>query len=306
MAQSAPSYAFLAFLVVVVVVAASVGGVLLYEHNHPKVTAAVPRVAVGDNVTVNYIGLFGSGPEQGRVFDTSIKSVALDNGAYPKSLEFALRNLTQYTPLGVHVAPKTPRAGFTIGNTTFVGVVPGFWRGLLGLAVNQTRWVSFSDTQGYGPLNASCLRYQPLVEHLANVVTLPSKSFSTAYPGVGPFSGSSFLDPTYGWTDTVLSSNQTTVVVGYFPHVGELTSHAGWPVTVTAINGTTITLTNGLSTSNAGLVTGNLSGNATVCGAHEFVASAVNTNGTYTMNFNREVVGQTLVFRMTVVQIVSA
>ena len=44
-----------------------------------------PTVQLGDTVYVDYIGMF----ENGRVFDTSIQSVAENDTLYPKSLSFS-------------------------------------------------------------------------------------------------------------------------------------------------------------------------------------------------------------------------
>ncbi len=134
MVDRSPSFALIAILTIVAIVVAGIGAGLLYEFNHPKAPAGPPTVQVGDNVTVNYIGMFGSGPEQGRVFDTSIKSVAENNATWPKSLQYTPRSASGYTPLPVHVGPNTPGSGYTVGNVTYGGVVTGFWEGLLGLA----------------------------------------------------------------------------------------------------------------------------------------------------------------------------
>lgn len=305
MAEKPPSRAFFVFLVVVVLVAAGIGSYFLYQHNYPRPASTGPKVAVGDNVTVNYIGWFGSGPEANRVFDTSLRAAADNNASYPKSLEYTPRNASGYTPLGVHVGGNTPGSGYQIGNVTYGGVVTGFWKGLVGLGIGQTGLISIPPNLGYGTTNTSCLRSLPLVQNVSSVQVLPLVSFARAYPGVVPFAGVTFSDPTYGWTDTVLSSNDSTVVVELLPSVGTTTFFPGWGVEVTAVSGGTITLVNLLSSANAGLVLGKLTG-ASVCGSSQFIVSAVNPNGTFTENFNREVVGQTLVFQVTVVTIYGA
>src|SRR5579863_8661292 len=86
-------------LIVVAVVAGGAGSAALYFHNKVTVPPGPLTVSVGDNVTVNYIGIFGSGPDAGRVFDTSLYSVSTNGAAYPKSLEFSARaNAANYTP----------------------------------------------------------------------------------------------------------------------------------------------------------------------------------------------------------------
>src|SRR5215469_16925701 len=138
-------------IVVVVIAGAGVSG-YLYLDRGPKSNPAVTTVQYGDNVSVNYIGIMGSGPEEGKVFDTSLYSVAANNATYPKTLSFEMRaSAKNYTPLGVHVAGNTPQAGYTVGNLTFVGVVTGFWQGLVGMAPNSTRTLVLPANLAYGP-----------------------------------------------------------------------------------------------------------------------------------------------------------
>ena len=298
-----PSLGFLAFLVVVAVIVAGVGAGLLYEHNHPKGPSSRLVVAVGDNVTVNYIGMFGSGPEQGRVFDTSLVSVAHDNSTYPKSLEYSPRNASGYAPIAVHVGPNTPSSGYNVSGVNYVGVIPGFWKGLLGLQVNQTRWVTVPDSEGYGPLNPACLRTAPLVQTIPAVVTVPINAFSTDYPGGLGVTGAAFADPTYGWTDTVLSANASAVVVDRMPNTGETTHPYGWTIVVESITSQTITLESELTASSVGSVLGVDKG-VTVCSSTDFLVWSVDfANNTFAENYNGEVVGETLIFVVTVVTI---
>jgi FKBP-type peptidyl-prolyl cis-trans isomerase 2 len=297
-----PSFGFLAFLVAVVIVVAGVGVGLLYGYNHPKSAGSPTTVQVGDNVTVNYIGLFGSGPQQGKVFDTSLKSVARDNATWPKSLEYTPRNSSGYTPLAVHVGPA-PSGGYNVSGVTYLGVVPGFWMGLVGLAVNQTRWATVPPAEGYGPLQQSCLRTNPLIETIPAVVTTTPAGFAKSYPGVTAVTGVTFADPSYGWTDQVLSANRTAVVVGREPTVGETTAPAGWTILVANVSSATITLESLLTPGSVGSVLGSVPG-LTVCGTTQFLVWSVSpADGTFTANYNREVVGETLIFVVTVVTI---
>src|SRR5271169_3191730 len=88
-------------LVIVVLIGGGVAGGLLWYHDRPQSAPSTLVVAVGDNVSVNYIGIMGSGAQQGKVFDTSIYSVAFDNIAYPKGLQFSPRgpSPSNFTPL---------------------------------------------------------------------------------------------------------------------------------------------------------------------------------------------------------------
>lgn len=303
MTAGSPSLGLLAFLIAIVLVVAGVGFGLLYEYNHPKRSSGPPTVAIGDNVTVNYIGLFGSGPQIGKVFDTSIKAVATDNASWPKSLEYTPRNSSGYTPLPVHVGSNTPSGGYNVSGVTYLGVVPGFWQGLLGLQVNQTRWATVPANLGYGPLDPACLTTSPLVQTIPAVRSLSPTDFSSDYSGVTAEAGVTFADPTYGWTDTVLSANSTAVVVGLLPYLGETTDPYGWTVVVTNVTSQSITLTSELTPSSVGSVKGSIPG-VSVCSTSDFLIWTVNSAaGTFTSNYNRETVGETLIFVVTIVTI---
>ncbi len=302
MAEPKPSIVFPAILIAVVLIGAGVGVGFLYEANHPKPTPAPWTVSVGSNVTVNYIGTFGSGPQDGRVFDTSIYSVAIENVTYPKSLQFSYRGSeANYTPLGVSVGPNVPSSGYTIDNITFGGVVTGFWQGLLGLEVGQTRVITFPPSAGYGAADPSCFVTQPLTFSIPVLHILTPSAFSTTYPGVNASAGTRFTDPTYGWTDLVFSVNSSAVAVQMLPSPGWLVPGSSWPVQVTGVNATAITLENELTFSDVGNVSGTVSGSG-VCGATSYIVSALNlSSGTYVQDFNREVVGQWLTFTVTIV-----
>jgi hypothetical protein len=311
MAEPRPSLILPIVLVVLVIVGAGVGVGLLYEYNHPAPRGPTPTVAVGDNVTVNYIGVLGSGPQAGRVFDTSLYSVATNNVSYPKSLEFAYRgSAANYTPLPVLVGPS---GSYTIGNLTFGTVVTGFWQGLIGVPTNHTISITVPPDLGYGPVISNCTAVRPLTVTVPVQITVTLSEFATAYPGETPTPGTEFTDPSYGWTDFVLSSNSTGAVVVNLPPLGWKVPSASWPIVVTGLNSTVITLTNQLTAQNDGVTLGNVP-STTVCGTHRFLVTSVNSlNGTYSVLYDysssagghvsAEIQGQTLVFQVTVVRI---
>jgi FKBP-type peptidyl-prolyl cis-trans isomerase len=310
MAEPRPSLVLPAILIVLVLVGAGVGIGLLYFHNHPASPGPIQTVAIGDNVTVNYIGTFGSGPQAGRVFDTSFYSVATSNLTYPKSLEFTFRgSASSYTPLPVHVGAT---GSFTIGNLTFGSVVTGFWQGLVGLPVNHTRSITVPPNLGYGPVIENCSVTRPLAFTVPVLVAVTPAGFSTAYPGKSSAAGTEFADPSFGWTDLVLSNNSTGIVIENLPTAGFSVPSSSWPIVVTAVNSTVITLSNQLTPANAGVTLGTAA-SATVCGSHRFIVTSVNlNNGTFTELYdfssagggvvNAEIQGQTLVFQVTVVR----
>ena len=311
---TAPSPLWIIVLVVAIVIAA--GGVAAFLYYHDKVTpAAGPRsIQLGDNVTVNYIGLFGSGPEQGKVFDTSLYSVATDSIAYPKSLEYHARGPapSNYSTLDVHVGPHTPSSGYSVGGHSFISVVTGFWQGLVGHPPNQTIAVDVPPTLGYGPVNPACLAQRPLSFSLPVVRTEAGTAFAKEFPGVLGSTGTSFTHPHFGWPVLILSANASFVTYENLASPGWSASPAGWPVTVTSVASTpngsgSITLVNDLYPSQAGLLVGNDylgTGPCTSQSAGKFIVSAVDLGaGTYTENFNSEVQGQTLIFLVTIVDV---
>ncbi len=309
MATKGPSRILAVVLIVVVIVVAGVGVWVAHDYLVPKSTSAPETAQVGDNVTVNYIGEFASGPQTGRVFDTSIYSVYLDNASYPKSLEFPFTHggaASDYKPLGVHVGPYSGQ--YTIGNLTFSSVVTGFWQGLVGLGTNQTRWVTIPVNLAYGPLNPACEATAPISFTTPVLTVVPTANFSTLYPGATPTLGSTFADPTYGWTDLVFTVNATWVTVESLPTVGFVAHLSGWNATVTGVNATSITLRNDITPQNYGGLVGTFSTARSCGGASEshFLIAGVNVaNQTYTQNWNPEVVGQSLAFRVTIVAFVA-
>lgn len=308
MAEPHPSPVLSILLIVVVLVAGAAGGAYLYYYeNHRSPASSGLRVKVGDNVTVNYIGLFANGPQVGRVFDTSEYSVALNNLSWPKSLQYTTRGgaPSDYTPLAVYVGGNVPGGGYSVGNLTFGSVVTGFWQGLVGLPGNQTHYITVPPSLGYSFVNASCFVTRPLTSAYPVLVTVSPSEFKSSFPNVSMNPGTQYTDPVYGWPDVVLSLNSSAVTYENLPSLGMTVSPNGWPVVVTNLTASTITLTSQLSPIQAGMVAGH--GIGTVCGKTSFIVTQVNLGaGTYVADFNSEVDGQTLIFIVTVVDIFPA
>jgi FKBP-type peptidyl-prolyl cis-trans isomerase 2 len=307
MATTGPSRILVVVLIAVIIAVAGVGIWVLHGRLVPSPTTPPLTTAVGQNVTVNYIGEFGSGPQFGKVFDTSIYSVYLDNATYPKSLLFPYSHpgsASSYVPLGVHLGPGNP--DYTVGNVTFRGVVPGFWQGMLNMQVNQTRWVTMPVNLAYGPLNPACEATVPLNFTTPVLTTVTAANFSSHYPGVSASAGTTFADPTYGWTDLVFTVNTTFVTVESLPTVGFVAHLSGWNATVTAVNATAVSLVNDITPQNYQRLVGTFPAQRTCEGApasHYLIAGVDLVHGTFTQNWNTEVSGQSLTFRITVVAI---
>jgi FKBP-type peptidyl-prolyl cis-trans isomerase 2 len=313
MVAPAPSRLLLVVLVVVVIAAAGGLAGYVYYRDLPAGPPSVLVVQQGDNVTVNYIGIFGSGPEQGKVFDTSLYAVATNGASFPKGLEFSSRGSAQnYTPLPVYVGPSTPSGGYSVGGLSYITVVTGFWQGLLGLEGNQTRSITVPPALGYGPKNPACIATYPLTQHLPVVESFTRAQFSAAYPSVSPVTGGTFQEPHFLWPVLILSVNQSSVVTENLAQVGDSASPSGWTVVVTAVTSTAngtgdITLQNELTPADAGVTLGKAFTGAGPCAqssGDKFIVTAVNLSaGTYTADFNTEVTGQTLIFIVTPVEI---
>ena len=140
--------------------------------------------------------------------------------------------------------------------------------------------------------------------------TVSGSQFSKQYPGTLATTGSSFTNPTYGWKTVILSANTTSVSIENFAFVGETASLQGWTTDVTNVTSTAngtgqITVVNELTAAEAGHLAGHSSnGLCSASSSGNYILSAVNfTSGTFTEDFNQEVVGQTLIFEVTVVDI---
>ena len=307
MAAHPSVWPFVAMVVIIVAAAGGAAGVVAYLNpvHHP---VPVLTVEEGDNVTVNYIGSFASGPQLGKVFDTSLYPVATDNFTYPKSLEFSLRGgASAYTWLPVHVGSSTPSGGYVLHNYTFGTVIPGFWTGMIGMTGNTSRTVVIPVDQAYGPGNPACVQSQPLVFTLPVYVSMPRTTFESTYPHVVPVTGGTFTDPIYSWTDSILSANGSWVSFQRLPAPGQATHPDGLPYYVSAITSQSLTITSRLSVGDAGKVLGTLPGNQTFCSSHpssRFIVSSIDwAQGTFSWDFNPEVDGQSLQFVITVTNI---
>jgi hypothetical protein len=304
-----PSLIPLIVLVVLILVGAGAAAGYVYEKNQTAAPSGPTLVAVGDNVTVTYIGVLASGPEEGKVFDTSVYGVATNNATWPKALQFGFRGgPSTYTQLGVHVGSLNA-SNVTLDNYSFVQVVTGFWEGLVGIPTNVTHTIVVPTALGYPAY--PCNVVQPLQIQVPVVQTLPGTEFQKLYPGTTATTGATFADPHYGWSVLILSANASSVTIENLAQVGAVSHPNGWGVTVESIASTangsgTITLGNDLTQSDAGKIQGT-STTGIACGpstSTRYIISDVNeTAGTYTEDYNQEVGGQTLIFLVKVINL---
>ena len=286
-----------ATLVVLLLVGLALVGYSGYQYFTSSKAVRQLTVQNGDSVLLKYIGQYTNG----QVFDTSIYSVAVNNGSYVKGPGFQWRgNASAYTPLNV-------------SNVGTGQVIKGMDQGIIGMHVNETRTLVIPPSEGYGPLNASLLFYLPIYQNITIVHTMNSTVFSNTF-GQEPNPGVSFTDPFWHWKDSVVYNVSGTVTYDYLPNQGQTVypytynstvqpGYTGWPVRVISVdssanNGTgRITLYNEIPIS----MVKNAGGRNGTSGT--FTVWSLNSNGTATLNFNRPVVGRTLIFTVTVTYI---
>lgn len=274
-------YVLLALVIAVVVVVGA-----YYVLFSPVPIPKTKTAQTGDTVYIDYIGYFSN---DNLVFDTSLQSVASDNASSPKAFSFAWRSSYQ-------------NLQFTIGDGT---VIKGFDDGVRGLAVGQTTTVSVPYSEGYGPANPALIFVHSLVETVPVQQTFNESAFQ-AYYGQSAVSATNVTDPVYGWSVTVsvLSGLVTTT---NSPYPGEaIRPYHAWDADVLSIDSTAnkgtglITIQNHLDSTMIDKIGGKAPNGQT------FYLSAVDDSaGTYTLNFNKQVVGRTLVFQVTLVRLVS-
>jgi len=104
-------------------------------------------VKIGDNISVNYTGSFVNG----KVFDTSIESVAKANNLSPRNI---------YEPLKFKVGQK-PSA-----------VIEGFDKGVIGMKIGETKTLRIPPEEAY-PINPAMIRVSPIIIVLPATQTMP-------------------------------------------------------------------------------------------------------------------------------------
>jgi FKBP-type peptidyl-prolyl cis-trans isomerase 2 len=244
-------------------------------------------VAVGQTIKVNYIGKL----LDGRVFDTSLITVANDDAAYPKTLSFTKRSNSSYTPLSFEVGAGK--------------MISGFDEAVVGMKVGESKTVTLTPDEAYGEMDPSKLVTFQLTESVPLLRTFTASSFKAEY-GVDAAQGLTVSDPLYGWDATVYEFDQQAdrVTVKNVPTLNALyhvygTGSVGWDVMVTGMdsNSDLITIEHQLDEGDSDMIKG-LDGTSTF-----FIIDVDETNGTAVRNYNTELLGKSLVFTITIVSI---
>ncbi len=286
----------IALLIVAVLLAISLAGIY-YLQKPVNEGQDIPVVEEGDTVKVDYIGTF----EDGRVFDTTLYDVAKDNITYPKSVSFELKEKGLYAPFSFKVG-----AGSTI---------PGFDKGVRGLHLNQTVTVVIPPDQGYGELDMSKVKTIPIVQEVPVKVTMAFDDFGNKFSHT-PEVGLTVKDPFWGWNITVMAVSSDTVTYYNMPELHqtitpygnpEVRENRGWYCDVISIDSTAnngsglIKVKNLLTRENI-----NVTGGTDQNGQLFTILDVDEKSGTISLNYNQEVVGKTLIFKLTVVDIQKA
>ena len=241
---------------------------------------------VGDRVAINYTGSF----EDGTIFDTSILEVAEDDALYPKALSFSDKQT--YQPLT-----------FTIGSGE---VIKGFENGVLDLGIGQTITIIVPPEDGYGDTDPN------LIDEISLVTEVPmfmygmnSTIFRDTY-GIDAVAGMTITDVVWGWNSLVYFVDEAAgeINIRYEPAIGDIIDYNGvWESEVIGIdsssNGGVIILKHLLEPSDAFKVHG------TNNKGEDFIITEVDLDaGTAKMDRNKEVVGKTLIFKITLENII--
>jgi FKBP-type peptidyl-prolyl cis-trans isomerase 2 len=275
-----------AIILVAIFAVAYWGAFVLVRPNLPQ--AFTPPIAeTSDFIEVDYIGTF---PGTGKVFDTSIESVARDNATFPKAASFSYRSGP-----GGRYAPLQFTMGCTPGSLC---PLPAFQNAILGMHVGESRIVTLTPEEAYGLPDPSRIRTRPLREEVVVTETMNKTEFGGRF-AVAASDGAIVKDLTWGWNVSVRVAGDL-VTIRHSPLLGEIvTVGQRWQAEVVSIDDAAnggrgaITVQHLLTTADVNAwVAEDTEGN--------FIVVALDRDaGTFTVDYNQEVVGKSLVFELT-------
>jgi len=243
----------------------------------------------GDMVAVEYKGWFA---DNGLIFDTNIRSVGDNATQYPKSATFDKNK--QYDELK-----------FTVGGPQ---MIKGFDRGVVGMKKDETRTITVSPELGYGLADQSLIFNISIVETIPTTESMSRTDFSVNYTQENPEQGVTFSHGFWGWPCKIVSMDNYTVTLQNMPEFGQNYKGFAWNTTVTGISTAagTISLRHTATQKDSGgtitperfrMLRSDLPDGVSDPGLITV------QNNQISIDFNREVVGKTLIFEVTVKEI---
>ncbi len=191
-------------------------------------TITAGPVKVGDNISINYVGTL----TDGKVFDTSIETVAMKNNIYTPG--------RQYKPLN-----------FTVGKRE---VIQGLDEGVVGMMVNDSRVLTIPPEKAYGQINPALINVVPLIENISatqtipKVLEIPTQQFESVV-GPGHKVGETVRIPDTNINFTILNLTSSNVSISYDLKVGDYIydSRSPWNESVIKIDDKNITIRHNVS-----------------------------------------------------------
>lgn len=177
-------------------------------------------VKPGDNVSVDYIGTL----VDGKVFDTSIESIAREYDLFTPDRE--------YTPLN-----------FSVGKQE---VIKGFSEGVVGMKVGETKTLRISPENGYGPISPLKISVYPTIQEIPTkmprIIEVPIEEFEGTL-GSGHKIGDIITLPNTDINMTVMNITNNVSLSYNFKVGDKIPSGFPWNVTVGSIDAKNITIT---------------------------------------------------------------
>jgi len=295
-----PTRKILAAVIAGTVVCAALIGYVLYSESGASEAQSLPEIVAGDKVQMNYIGL----TPEGKVFDTSIYSVATNNAVYPKSLTFTLRDKSSYVPFNM-----------TAGDYSSGGTIKGFAVGVIGLREGDRVTITVPPGEGYA-IQANMTRWQPLVQEVPVLEQMNISEFANHF-NTDPVPMAILPHYFWKWNIQVVDIFSGLVTIKNLPTVGEfvypfgnpnsVSNPSGWPVQVIGYDVTHqfITIKHYLTAADVFNVQG-----TDIDGRTIIVTNYNAENGTFevgkndpTTGYNSELAGRLLYFEVTILKV---
>jgi len=297
----------MALLIAAIVISVGAISFVVYTNSRATKSLTLPAIKAGDTVMMNYIGRF----PDGRVFDTSMLSVGLNNALYPKSLTYSARSNDSYTPFNM-----------TAGNYGQGGTIKGFALGVIGLQQGDHAIIDVKPGDAY-PVLSQYVQTMELHQHIPVIEYMTDLQFTASF-GTDPVVGQIYKHFFWGWNVVVVSDQMGGVYIRQDPTIGQvvypfgnpndLAKPIGWPVTVESYDPSayggqgSIGLTQDVSQADVYEVSG-----VDIDGSTFVVSSFNSTAGTFQISksdssssYNGEIAGRELFFEVTIIKVTSA